>query len=194
MAENIEIYKPEFGRFVCFSYFEALYLVKFAFKENKEYAFIEEELIETIWSTVQLKYDKFVPLECQYDKENGQYHYLIDKNYMRTANALIPPIATYVGEYPFSPQKFDIKFGVDMFDWTEGIEPKEEMYSPSFYYSYRRHKNKLLDFIHQNDKGFIDDHYFITGLTEAFDYKHEQRLGTNTRYIQALKEKQSEEE
>lgn len=196
-VEVIELYKPQFGRFVCFSYFEALYLVKFVFKANEEYSFLEEELIESIWSTDQLKYDKFVPLECQYDEANGQYHYLIDKTYMRTADKLISPTAMYEGDYPFEPQKFDIKFRIVLPQYAskkEIEEAKESLYSPSFDFSYYRHWKKSLENPDRGLEGYICDHYYITRLTEAFDYKHEQRLGTNTKYIQALKAKQSEEE
>ena len=54
------IYSGSFGRVVLLSYFEALYLSRVVFKEEK-YKFFEESLLDQIWKTVD---DKFEPGLC----------------------------------------------------------------------------------------------------------------------------------
>ncbi|MDB2456115.1 hypothetical protein N9W48_02350, partial [Candidatus Actinomarina sp.] len=61
------LFGQDFGRLTMLSYFEAIYLVRGVFK-NEKYQFFDEKFIDKTWTTVDEKYDKFITLEAYRDE------------------------------------------------------------------------------------------------------------------------------
>ena len=140
------------------NYFDALYLLNIVFKENNQYAFIDSSHVESIWNTIDYKYHKFCVIKA-FEYELGGYEVQIGDEYKGVCESLIPfenSINTY------NPLKYDG--------------------NPDFKKSYWQRRDNALNSFTDGDEN-LNEHYFIAGYIEKFDYEQQKILGLNTPYV-----------
>lgn len=141
------------------TYFDALYLLNIVFKNDSKYAFIDSSHVEGIWSNEKDKYHKFCKIKA-FKYELGGFVIQIDDEYKGASEELMP-LST------------NIKNSYNPFITSE---------SPTFKKAYwARRDNALSTFVDGDEN--INEHYFIAGFTEKYDYEHQKLLGLNTPYI-----------
>ena len=140
------------------NYFDALYLLKIVFKENKEYGFIDKSHIESIWNSTEYKYHKFCVIKG-FKYELGGYEVQIGDEYKGVCDKLIPMDNSKI---TYNPLTFDE--------------------NPDFKKSYWKRRDNALNTFTEGDEN-LNEHYYIAGFAEKFDYEHEKILGLNTPYV-----------
>ncbi len=140
------------------NYFDALYLLNIVFKENKEFAFIDSYHVESIWNTIDFKYHKFCVLKA-FEYELGGYQVQIGDEYKGVCKALIPF------------EKNNITYNPLSYDGN-----------PDFKKSYWMRRDNALNSFTEGDEN-LNEHYYIAGFAEKFDYEHQKILGLNTPYV-----------
>tara|TARA_X000000368_G_scaffold241756_1_gene190974 strand:+ start:1437 stop:1934 length:498 start_codon:yes stop_codon:yes gene_type:complete len=143
---------------VYISYFDALYLINIVFKEKKEYAFIDSTHVESIWNTIDFKYHKFCVIKA-FEYELGGYEVQIGDEYKGVCDELIP-----IKESTFT------------------YNPLTFMSNPDFKKSYWKRRDSALNSFTEGDEN-LNEHYYIAGFAEKFDYEHQKILGLNTPYV-----------
>ena len=140
------------------TYFDALYLLNIAFKDNKKYEFIDASHVESIWNSTEYRYHKFWVIKAfKYDW--GGYEVQIGDEYKGVCDALIPKDNT---EITYNPLSFEEH--------------------PDFKKSYWQRRDKALNSFTDGDEN-LNEHYYIAGFAEKFDYEHQKILGLNTPYV-----------
>ena len=140
------------------NYFDALYLLNIVFKENKEYAFIDSSHIESIWNNVDFKYHKYCVIKA-FKYELGGYEVQIGDEYRGVCEALIPF------------EKSNITYNPLIYSGN-----------PDFKKSYWMRRDNALNSFTEGDEN-LNEHYYIAGFTEKYDYEHQKILGLNTPYV-----------
>jgi len=151
-------YTPKNNHKVYITYFDALYLLNIVFKENKEYAFIDSPHVESIWNTIDLKYHKFCVIKA-FEYKLGGYEVQIGDEYKGVCDKLIPienSITTY--------------------------NPLSYKENPDFKKSYWQRRDNALNSFTEGDEN-LNEHYYIAGFIEKFDYEQQKILGLNTPYV-----------
>jgi hypothetical protein len=149
------------------NYFDALYLLNIVFKENNQYAFIDSSHVESIWNTVDFKYHKFCVIKA-FEYELGGYEVQIGDEYKGVCEALIPfekSINTY------NPLTYDG--------------------NPDFKKTYWMRRDNALNSFTDGDEN-LNEHYYIAGFAEKFDYENQKILGLNTPYVNFVINKDKE--
>ena len=140
------------------NYFDALYLLNIVFKENKEYKFIDKLHIDSIWNSTEYKYHKFCVLKA-FKYEMGGYEVQIGDEYKGVCDKIIPKDNSNI---TYNPLTFDE--------------------NPDFKKSYWKRRDNALDSFTDGDKN-LNEHYYIAGFVEKYDYEHQKILGLNTPYV-----------
>lgn len=140
------------------NYFDALYLLNIVFKKQKQYEFIDSSHIESIWNSVEYKYHKFCVIKA-YKYELGGFEVHIGDEYKGVCSDLIPKENSTTTYNPLS---------------FEG--------NPDFKKSYWLRRDYALNSFAEGDEN-INEHYYIAGFAEKFDYENKKILGINTPYV-----------
>ena len=140
------------------NYFDALYLLNIVFKENRKFEFIDTSHVESIWNTTEYKYHKFCVIKA-FEYELGGYEVQIGDEYKGVSEALIP---FEKSNNTYNPLSYDG--------------------NPDFKKTYWMRRDNALNTFTDGDKN-LNEHYFIAGFTEKFDYENKKILGLNTPYV-----------
>tara|TARA_B100001027_G_C16250995_1_gene324412 strand:+ start:349 stop:843 length:495 start_codon:yes stop_codon:yes gene_type:complete len=155
---EINYYASKENQKVFINYFDALYLLNIIFKQNKQYEFIDSSHVESIWNSNDFKYHKFCVIKA-YKYELGGYEIQIGDEYKGVCDELIP---TENSSITYNPLFFEDK--------------------PDFKKAYwQRRDNALKSFIEGDEN--LNEHYYIAGFIEKFDYEQQKILGLNTPYV-----------
>ena len=156
MENNLYLTKNDDKAYI--TYFDALYLLNIVFKENKEYAFIDSSHVESIWNTIDYKYHKFCVIKA-FEYELGGYEVQIGDEYKGVCDKLIPIENSITTYNPLSYEE-----------------------NPDFKKSYWQRRDNALNSFTDGDEN-LNEHYFIAGYIEKFDYEQQKILGLNTPYV-----------
>ena len=148
------------------NYFDALYLLNIVFKENKKYAFIDTSHAESIWNSDDFKYHKFCVIKA-FEYELGGYEVQIGDEYRGVCEELIP---FEKNKITYNPLNYDE--------------------NPDFKKSYWMRRDRALNSFTEGDEN-LNEHYYIAGFAEKFDYEHQKILGLNTPYVNFVINKSS---
>ena len=140
------------------NYFDALYLLNIVFKESKQYAFIDSSHVESIWNTIDFKYHKFCVIKA-FKYELGGYEVQIGDEYKGVCEASMP---LEKSNRTFNPLTYDG--------------------NPDFKKTYWKRRDNALNTFTEGDEN-LNEHYYIAGFTEKFDYENQKILGLNTPYV-----------
>ena len=182
------LFGQDFGRLTMLSYFEAVYLVRGVFK-NEKYQFFDEKFIDKTWTTVDEKYDKFITLEAYRDESTvHQFIFTLDKTTFGTAKGFIPALSDVEGVYPFIAQGYNIRYDEDYFEETGKLIFSE----PTFDIHWNRRESKgRREFLggigYDKTKELVNQHSVIAYIIEQFDYENQKRLSF-TNYIRRMEE------
>ena len=183
------LFSQQFGRITLLSYFEAIYLVRGVFRNNKDYQFFDEKFIDKTWTTVDEKYDKFITLEAYSDEStDDQIVFTLDKTTFGTAKKMMPAFTDVEGIYPFIAQGYNIRYDEVYFEHTG----KLKFYEPSFDIHWNRRETKgRMEFLggygYEKTKELVNQHSVIAYVIEHFDYENQKRLSF-TNYIRRMEE------
>ena len=140
------------------SYFDALYLLNIVFKENKKFEFIDASHVESIWNSTEYKYHKFCVIKA-YKYELGGYEVHIGDEYKGVCDDLVPKENSNI---TYNPLSYDG--------------------NPDFKKSYWKRRDNALNSFTEGDEN-LNEHYYIAGFAEKFDYEEQKILGLNTPYV-----------
>ena len=140
------------------SYFDALYLLNIVFKENKKFEFIDASHVESIWNSTEYKYHKFCVIKA-YKYKLGGYEVQIGDEYKGVCDDLVPKENSNI---TYNPLSYDG--------------------NPDFKKSYWKRRDNALNSFTEGDEN-LNEHYYIAGFTEKFDYEEQKILGLNTPYV-----------
>ena len=160
-------YASENNQKLYINYFDALYLLNIVFKENKDYEFIDTSHVESIWNSIEYKYHKFCVIKA-YKYELGGYEVQIGDEYKGVCDELIPKENSNITYNPLSYEE-----------------------NPDFKKSYWQRRDNALNSFTDGDEN-LNEHYYIAGFTEKFDYEQQKILGLNTPYVNFVKNKEKE--
>lgn len=166
VVEN-NYYLTEDGKNVFVNYFDALYLLNIVFKQHKQYEFIDNFHVESIWNSVEYKYHKFCVIKA-YKYELGGYEIHIGDEYKGVCDDLIPKE-----------------------NFTTTYNPLSFEDNPDFKKSYWLRRDNALNSFTDGDEN-INEHYYIAGFAEKFDYENQKILGLNTPYVNFVINKDKE--